>query len=291
VFEEPQPTAGPGPAREGIYLFCFGHLPFTLAETDRGLDDSQPLIQWAFRRVAAVCCAVSLDDFCGPAAEARMREVAWVGPRALRHQQVVERVMRHSPVLPCRFGTLFSSLVPLASLLETHHLSIARFLNDVSNKEEWAVKGFVDPARAEAWLRATDPAFVERGQRLAEAPGRRYFQEKQLHADVRKQARSWARGAARLVHDAIAPWAVAVRSLPLATCAGSGRELFLNCSLLLRHDKVADFRACLERLNAEHTQRGVALELSGPWPPYSFSPSLPHGPESMDELPRLRHTP
>lgn len=290
MSEVPMPTIGPVAGTEGIYLFCFARLPLPLDETERGLDVNRPLTRWAFRRVAAVGCTVSLADFCGSQAEAHLGEVAWVGPRALRHQQVVERVLRHSPVLPCRFGTLFSSAVPLLCLMETHHLAIARFLHQVSDKEEWAVKAFLDMARAEAWLRSADSAFVERGKSLAEAPGRRYFQEKQLHADLRKHARSWGREEGRRLLDVLTPWASMVRSLQLPVSSGTGREWLINSSLLVLRTKVADFRACLDRLNAEHMDRGITLELSGPWPPYSFSPSLTHGPEPMDEAPRLLHS-
>ncbi len=150
MSETQLPTPESVIAGEGIYLFCFTLLPLPLELADSGLDGRRPLTQLRYRIVTAVCCSVERADFCGPGAESRLSDVDWVGPRALRHQQVVESVMRHAPVLPCRFGTLFSSPTPLASLLEQHHPSIARFLQFVSDKEEWSAKGFLDASRAEA---------------------------------------------------------------------------------------------------------------------------------------------
>ena len=69
------------------------------------MDGHHPLSVFRrFQNLCAVLSEVRLEDFCGGAAELRMRDLAWVGPRALRHEAVVEEVMRHSPVLPARFG-------------------------------------------------------------------------------------------------------------------------------------------------------------------------------------------
>ncbi len=139
-------------------------------------------------------------------------------------------------------------------------------------------------------MRAADPGFVERDKSLAEAPGRRYFQEKQLRTDLRKQARCMARDEAGRAHEELTCWAAAVRPLRLLAPIAGGRDCLINSSLLVPRNRAADFHACLDRLNAEHAELGVTLELSGPWPPYSFSPSLPRGSEPTDEMSGLLHS-
>ncbi|MBI2200221.1 MAG: GvpL/GvpF family gas vesicle protein, partial [Candidatus Rokubacteria bacterium] len=48
----------------------------------------------------------------------------------------------------------------------------------------------------------------------------------------------------------------------------------LNWAFLVPRSRVDDFRARIQRINAEHAPHGLVLDLSGPWPPYSFCPSL-----------------
>ena len=50
--------------------------------------------------------------------------------------------------------------------------------------------------------------------------------------------------------------------------------MVLNWALLLPAAAVADFRGRIERANAEQNPGGLAFEVSGPWPPYSFCPVL-----------------
>ena len=73
-----------------------------------------------FQDLAAVWSPVPVEDFCGSEAEERMLDLTWIGPRVIRHQEVVAGVMRHSPVLPARFGTIFSSSANLGKVLQHH---------------------------------------------------------------------------------------------------------------------------------------------------------------------------
>ena len=274
MSEQPPSTGNSGPARTGLYLFCFARSPFPLHGRDWGLEENQPLQQWTVQDVTAICCPADPTDFNGPESEARLGDVNWIGPRALRHQQVIENVMRDSPVLPCRFGTMFSSPSALLELLEKIRPSIAPFLEYVADKDEWAVKGYLDTAQAEGWLRRSDPALIERDKQLSAAPGRRYFQEKQLAAEVRSLTRKWIQELTPRLERSLAAWALDVSPLRLTASNGDAREKLFNNSLLVQRDRIDDLCAGVARLNAQHQERGVTVELSGPWPPYSFSPSI-----------------
>src|SRR3990172_3118588 len=101
---------GQSPSFESaLYLFCLARPHVAPCAQGIGLDEQSPLYLQTFQDVTAVIGNVLLDDFCGPAADEHMQDLAWLGPRGHRHEAVVERAMQCSPVLPARFGTLFSS--------------------------------------------------------------------------------------------------------------------------------------------------------------------------------------
>jgi len=108
-----------------------------------GVDGALSL--WVIRTSTDLCAIVSevsLEDFCGAAAELRMQDLVWVAPRAVRHEEVVEKVRCQSPVLPVRFGTLFSTPESLEEFLGLHHQTISQFLDRVADLDEWSVKAF-----------------------------------------------------------------------------------------------------------------------------------------------------
>ena len=134
--------------KNAIYLFCLARSHHALLPQGDGVSGNGPLVQENFRDVTAVVCSVPLEDFIGSSADERLQDLSWVGPRALRHEQVIEEVMQNSPVLPARFGTLFSSRESLLALVENNYAKIDQFLDHIKDKEEWAVKCVLSRADA-----------------------------------------------------------------------------------------------------------------------------------------------
>jgi len=244
------------------------------AEVGSGIDEPHPPFFRRHGRVAGIVSRVWRPQFCGPAGEENLRDLAWLAARACRHQAVLARVMRLGPVLPARFGTLFSSLASLDGFLGEHEAAIASFLERVDHHEEWAVKGFLDPERAQAqWLA---------GQRLAEpgppgsSPGAAYLWEQSLRARARQTIdEELARACEGLFHE-LRPLALEIVSRRILERQGAepAREMVVNWALLLPAAAAADFRRRLECANGRQNPGGLAFEVSGPWPPYSFCPVL-----------------
>jgi hypothetical protein len=259
-----------------LYVFCFaqselvGEFEGSSAEGCGALSLFHP-----FPDVCAVVSETPEEDFCGPGAEARMRDLAWVGPRALRHEAVVERVMRYSPVLPVRFGTLFSSQESLAEFLALHQKTIAGFLEQVTGQDEWSVKGLLDRRRAAANLLSTSLASGQE-QLATLSPGKRYFEEQRMRAATERELSLWLKETCRQVASSLMSQASNFCECPvvLHETAEVGVEQVLNWAFLLPRSATRAFRAQISEVNAHHAQHGLAFELSGPWPPYRFVPPL-----------------
>jgi hypothetical protein len=223
---------------------------------------------------------VALEEFQRTAAQNETPDPSWVIPRACRHERVIEAVMSRSPALPVRFGAVFSSRHSLEELLASRCTQIADFLNAISDKEEWAVKGFVDLEKTATWLLAADPVLSERRQRLPETPGVRYFQEKRLHADTQKQGKLWARRVAVEIQEELKTFTAAVQPLKPQGQSASGRtaEMVLHCAFLILRHGMADFSGRLEEINSQYAEQGLFLESLGPWPPFNFCPVLKDAP-------------
>jgi len=262
-----------------LYLFCFARSHLVGQIEGAGVDGHLPL--WVFRSSPDLCAVVSevrLEDFCGAAAERRMQELAWVGPRAFRHEAVVEQVMRHSPVLPARFGTLFSSQESLVEFLATHHKTISQFLERVADQEEWSIKGLLERKQAAQALVSASLAAQQR-QLAALPPGTRYFQEQQIRSAAEKELSLWLNETCRQVASDLMKQASDFRECQVVPREPpeSGTGVVLNWAFLLPRGATAAFRLRIDQLNEYHAIRGLVFELSGPWPPYRFVPPLSMG--------------
>lgn len=257
-----------------IYLYCLARPGALAAAGGPGVDGERPLELIPWRDVVAVVSTVRVDDFLGPRAEARMSDLAWVGPQACRHEEVIERVMRGSPVVPARFAALFSSRESLATWLGTHHDAISRALDRFADHAEWAIKGTLDRRKARARLLAL--TLARRGGVRSSSPGARYFEERRIQAGIGQELGAWLNevgaGIARRLLDHAAEFRER-RVLTGATPDEEGTRI-LNWAFLVSRRSVDDFSAQIRRINTDHAEHGLVLDLSGPWPPYSFSPLL-----------------
>ncbi|MBI2833985.1 MAG: GvpL/GvpF family gas vesicle protein [Acidobacteria bacterium] len=261
----------------GVYLYCLARptclsVVTDLAEHGVGVDEGYGVSSLEHDGVVAVVGRVDPGEF----HDENMQTLKWVGPRALRHEAVVEAIMVTSPVLPVKFGTIFSSLTSLESLLARHHDTISRTLEELCDKAEWSVKGYLEEEAARRHLAAADLAVQSRLARLSPAPGARYFQQKQVDAMIDGALRVWVKNVTQDIHAALAAHSAESTKLSIRSSTASARSEppILNDSFLVSRSALPGFCAAVEGQKRAYSENGLTLEVRGPWPPYNFCPNL-----------------
>jgi len=258
------------------YLFCLTPADAAAPAVERaGIDGRSPVFIERFHEVAAVLCETALEEFVGADAEKRLQDLSWVGPRAYRHEEIILTFSRQGPVLPVRFGTVFSSREHMMATLGTHLEKIAEFLRYIADKEEWTLKGLMNRPAVRTYVMT---------QRLAQAaddltalsPGKRYFAEQRLKLAVDKDLQLWLREGTREAIKRLSAISMGFsqRRLIARDVTGSEEEMFFNGAFLVPKVSLDRLEGAVLELNAEGQDRGLRYDLTGPWPPYSFAPAL-----------------
>jgi hypothetical protein len=264
-------------SQEGIYLYCFARAGVCADLHVHGVDGAAPIKAIETGPVAAIYSHAPLELFQAPQGESdRDADPARVVQHACRHQAVVGEIMKRSPVLPVRFGAVFSSTEALARVLSGNCRQIERFIEEVSNKEEWSVKGFMDAQRTALWLQDHHPDFSPPDAATPQSPGARYLASRKRGREASNMARHWCQSLAQQLGERLRELAVDCRELKAQPPAITGKreEMVLNCACLLVREAVPELRALAEQLHAECSPQGLDIEVSGPWPPYSFCPAI-----------------
>ncbi len=182
--------------------------------------------------------------------------------------------MEWSPVLPVRFGAMFSNCRALEEFVVAHYDQIAGFLDWVADKEEWSVKACANLEASSEWAISSDPDLADERRRLPAAPGTRYFLEKRLRVAARRRAIVLGREAAQEIHNAIVACAIEVICLPLRSEPGMETEPVLNLALLAATSAVDELKLVADALDSRFDEQGISVECRGPWAPFHFCPSL-----------------
>lgn len=267
--------ASPSLGRQALYLFAFsGDAPALAAGWEASALFARPSL-YPVGPIAALITTVPLDEYCGPTAANHLSEVGWLSPRIVYHAAVLRRAMQYAPIYPAPFGTLYSSYDSLTRFMLAHQETIEEFFRAVAGQEEWELKATAaigSLAALEAQARRTWPDWE------GLTPGTRYLRLRQDRPVLIEAARKAAERTVFALAEQLLPPALSIRRLPRQPHAPNeaSAELVARFALLVPADAAAALGQSARDLAARAADREVTLSLSGPWPPFSFRPDLPH---------------
>jgi hypothetical protein len=142
---------------------------------------------------------------------------------------------------------------------------IDRVVGRVEGHLEWGLRLTYDEASARAHVDAAH----RRDARTARS-GAAYLARKKDLRDVGRTQLAAARTRATRLYREMARQATDARRRTSTEAAAPGSRLLLDAAFLVPAKKAAAFRAALRRAARTAGTAGVAVSLTGPWPPYNF---------------------
>lgn len=238
-----------------------------------GLDGLRGVADGPVRAVgAAGLTAVAGDVPLAEFGEARLRrnleDLAWLEAVARAHHTVIETVARESPVVPMRLATVYRDDAGVAAALVERGNDFHAALSRITARTEWGVKAYATRTAA-----GGGPASA---QATAPESGTAYLRRRRQELSAQADSRHEASASADAIHGRLCGLAVAARLHPPQAPQLSGRaeQMLLNAAYLLDESHGEEFAAAVSALAGQHPR--VRVEVTGPWPPYSFA-SLPPG--------------
>ncbi|WP_460494803.1 GvpL/GvpF family gas vesicle protein [Dactylosporangium cerinum] len=191
-----------------------------------------------------------------------LEDLNWLETVARAHHSVVEAVGRSRPVVPARLTTVYRDDARLRAMLEQRRGDFDAVLDRVSGRTEWGVKVYAVPTTA--------PSSEPSGRKASGRPGTAYLQRRRAQLSAEDQRWQLAVADAEEVHAALTAFAAAAQRHPPQDRRLTGRTepMLLNGAYLVEMRDSDRFGDAVTAQAARHP--GLHLELTGPWPPYSF---------------------
>ena len=216
--------------------------------------------------VAAVAGLVPRADFDAEPLQAHLDDVAWLERVARTHHEVIDALVRYGPCLPMRLATLYRDERRVEDLLQARCGEFLSALARIAGRSEWGVKVHLAQMSAVA---ATAPD----GELSAddERPGTAYLLRRKTQNERRHQVLQDAAAEAQQIHASLANVAEAATQHATQSAEASGRSepMVLNGAYLVDDTRTSVFDEAVAALAAHHPE--LRLEVTGPWPAYSFS--------------------
>ena len=255
-------------------IYLLGFSPLLTGEQISKIEEELPFVESrAFQDITAWFVHVERSLFEGPQAESNLTDLAWLTPKAIAHQHALDILSSLTAFYPARFGTLFSSFAVLKDIILTNENPLTQFFEQMAEKQEWGIKISV------SWSKAVKAFELLHSDSTAnpEGSGFNYLRQQKKIRDRDRSVRDWLDQALHAIDNRLLELSEQTCHRRIqANTNDKDREVLANIALLCQR---SDAKELIEWADsyANHTGKGsesITIELTGPWPLFSFCPEL-----------------
>ncbi len=259
---------------DNYYLYALTRSGYQAGHLGAGVDSRFLVEIVPCKKTAGVASRVGLDKFDVKKLESGQTDINWLAQVAVRHNQVVSSAAEGQPLLPLRLGALFHSRISLLARMESWESAVIDYLNYIGDRQEWAAKIYVDPRHREENLSSSNSSCSN--QTADVGNGAEYLAQKLKQRRESRGLQQSFQAAIEAIENSLASQADRYcRSRPLpAALTGREEKMLWNSAFLLRRSASDRWLELVEDLRCAAASARLLLEVSGPWPPYHFCPSL-----------------
>ena len=251
-----------------------GDDPLPAALPEEGVIPDSPVDLLRSGDLAAIASPVPPEQFNQDALEAVLEDDAWMHARILAHHSVLDALAHELTLVAFKFLTVYTHRDGVLEMLSRNRADLQYALSHIEGATELGVKVYchVDRLKTLIATRAQEPVAL-RAELLAASPGASFFLRKRLQRAMNEHLRSELAVQTDRVYRRLGENAkdAALHQPRQPDKQRGDKKMLLNASYLLDRTSEAAFRATFDDLQKQLGSDGFVLELTGPWPPYSFS--------------------
>ena len=243
--------------------------------------------------LTAVVGTVDLAEFGEEALRRKLEDLDWLAAAARAHDHVVNAVAQAGPTVPVGLATVFSGDDTVRALLDVRCADFVRALRHLAGRSEWGVKAYADSSAipkaesgggvgagaAASGYGAESGSGSERARESEsvseQSPGAGTAFLKRRRAQLAEQQSAAKNSAERAdsIHARLTRLSAGSRRYAPQNPVLTGRRdrMLLNGAYLVDDGRISAFHSAVAAIDAEVRRAGVRVEVTGPWPSYSFT--------------------
>lgn len=261
-------------SKSGLYLYCILQEESVIDMNLKGIDGTGSLFLIKYRDLAAVVSEVEINKFILPSGdEIKEIDMNWIEEKARAHERIVRQLMKDNDLLPARFCSIAASKEGLEAFLADNYHEYVRAFRRLAGREEWDVKAYLSFEKLKQFVADNTPEICERKHMLS------YISNSGTYL-VKRKIDNLINERTQKRFDAIIPYIAktlsavseceAFSNFESPKCQQTEIPIIFKASYLIEKTLLQSFKQQLNKLSDELEPEGITLELTGPWPPYTF---------------------
>ncbi|MFH1798253.1 MAG: GvpL/GvpF family gas vesicle protein [Candidatus Omnitrophota bacterium] len=226
-----------------------------------------------FQGICAVISEVSSNEFDEENFKKGLDDMNWLEEKVRRHENVIERIVQETTVLPFKFGTIFNTEENVLQLLKARGTEFRRTIEELNGKEEWGLKIYCDPKRISDTLPVENEDIKKIDDEIASSgKGRAFFLRKKREDIVKnvldKKISEFTQDSFNRL-EKLSQNAKLNKLLP-AEITQKQEKMILNAAFLINKKRIKEFDNTIAYLKSRYVPKGLEFDWTGPWPAYNF---------------------
>lgn len=173
------------------------------------------------------------------------------------HQDILDRLMRKTTVVPFQFGTILKDKEGAVDHLTSSYVRYKELLKKFKDREEWGVRVFADVKKSRNTQKSRS--------------GTAYLLRKKQEEEAEKTANEKLAFFSEEILNSLKELAFEYKVTKSAQRFSETGELLVSVfAFLLPKSKIKKFDQTLTSLQKKYQELGLRLISSGPWPAYNF---------------------
>lgn len=216
---------------------------------------------------------VSEDEYSEVALKKNISNESWLDTHVRAHISIISKIMETQTVIPFNFGTIYTSAETLNLFIDKYYSQLTQALHYLENKEEWSVKIYCDKNTVinNISILSSTVSDIEL-QIKNSSPGKAYILGKKKIELIGKEIAGIYNSYSKLFFTQLNSWSEEYRLNTILSNDLSGRDddMILNVTFLIEKERLNNFIVLTDQMISQYENIGLALDLTGPWPPYTF---------------------
>ncbi len=260
---------------KGFYVYCIRpKLAKALPVKTHGVEFAKSITVFPFKDLEAIVGELDPSKFDAEMIKNKLLDdPKWAEENIRCHHEVVSRAFQTSVVVPMKFGTMYKNKKSLDEMLAKYYRKFTSVIPMLKDKKEWGVKAHLDHKKFIEGLKKKSKEIQKLEKGRTSAPeGMRWYAERKIDEIVADESEKEIEKELQYLVEKLEKHVekVQLNEAFSKNTQELGREMIMNAACLVKNDALQGLRDLFRKLAKGEAQKGVVLELTGPWPPYNF---------------------
>lgn len=256
---------------KGILVYCIAKEPDDAITQINGMDGINKLYMIESQGLYAVVSDVGLDEYGEENMAEKGEDIEWLKERATIFMDIILKINAVVSIIPMKFLTIFTTEDRVKEIINDNLEQFLHNFDKITNRQELSVKIYCDDKKYKEKVMGEEISNFEKT--LAGKPkGAAFFLKKKFEGELDDKIQTKICNIADKFASSITQFAVEMKSNKLLAKEISGitTPMILNCAYLVSDEQKDQFLDAVDEQKNDYEESGFLIEVSGPWPPYSF---------------------